>query len=198
MVRKDLPPAGITLREDVSRTLIWLLGGGLCAMSALAQSPAGSQADWDLRPRIEKFARNAGMLKPILDQIQPAKWTVEGGSDAYQKQQKSCADSLGYVQNALARWSAQPDKLSLMMETLVRSESLSQQAISLSGGVRRYQNPALAELLDAQLQIVEGDLEWLRGLSLDLAVQREKELDVAQREAQRCRVQILQSRPGKN
>jgi hypothetical protein len=175
-----------------------LLGGVLAAMGAAAQSHVGSQADWELRPRIEKVARNIGQLKPILDQIQPARWTVEGGSAAYQKQQKACVDGLGYVQNALARWAAQPDRLSLMLETLVRSASLSQQAISLSEGVRRYQNPAIAELLDSQLQSVANDLDWLGGLSLDLAVQREKELDVAQKEAQRCRTQILQSRPGKN
>ena len=117
---------------------------------------------------------------------------VEGGPEAYQKQQKACADGLNYVQNAIVRWSAQPDKLSLMLETLIRIESMDQQAISLSQGVRKYHNPAVADILDSMLNSLSGDLEWLRSQSLDMAQQREKELDVAQKEAQRCRSQILQ------
>jgi hypothetical protein len=96
------------------------------------------------------------------------------------------------VQNAVARWSAQPDKLSLMLETLIRIESMDQQAISLSQGVRKYHNPAVADILDSMLNSFSGDLEWLRSQSLEMARQREKELEVAQKEAQRCRTQILQ------
>ena len=72
---------------------------------------------------------------------------------------------------------------------------LDQQAISLSQGVRRYQNPAIADLLDSILGSLSSGLEWLRSQSLEMAQQREKELDVAQKEAQRCRTQILQPRP---
>jgi hypothetical protein len=166
---------------------------------ALAQqaAPQGAPPDWDQKPRIEKLGRNVQRLKPVVDQIQPATWTVEGGSEPYQKQQQSCEHELGYIQNAVARWSAQPDRLSLMLETLARVESMNAQALSLSQGVRRYQNPAVADLLDSMLQSLSGDLEWLRSQSLDLAQQREKELEVAQKEAQRCRTQILQPLPPK-
>jgi hypothetical protein len=165
------------------------------APATAAQAPAGAAPDWDQRPRIEKLGRDVALLKPIFDQIQPESWTVEGGSEAYQKQHKACLEGLSYVQNAIARWSAQPDRLSLMLETLVRIESLDRQAISLSQGVRRYQNPAVADLLDSILGSLSGGLEWLRSQSLEMAQQREKELDVAQKEAQRCRTQILQPRP---
>ena len=161
------------------------------ATPALQSSP-GAPADWEMRPRIEKLGTDVGQLKPVFDQIQPGSWTVEGGPEAYQKQQKACADGLNYVQNAIVRWSAQPDKLSLMLETLIRIESMDQQAISLSQGVRKYHNPAVADILDSMLNSLSGDLEWLRSQSLDMAQQREKELDVAQKEAQRCRSQILQ------
>ena len=157
-----------------------------------AQAPAGAPADWDMRPRIEKLGQNVGKLKPLFDQIHPGSWTIEGGPEAYQKQQKACSDGLGYAQNAIARWSAQPDKLSLMLETLTRIESVNQQAISLSQGVRKYQNPAVADILDSVLNSLSGDLEWLRSQSLEMSQQREKELEVAQKEAQRCRTQILQ------
>jgi hypothetical protein len=153
---------------------------------------AGSEADWDLRPRIDKLGHAIATLKPILDRVDPGQWAVEDGPAAYQKQLKSCQDEYGYVRNALARWSTQPNQLSLMLETLARIESLAQQAQSLARGVEKYQNPAVAELLIAQLQAMEGDLDWLRTQSLGLAVQREKELETAQKEAQRCRTQILQ------
>jgi len=165
------------------------------APATAAQTPAGAAPDWDQRPRIEKLGKDIAMLKPIFDQIQPGSWTVEGGSEAYQKQQKACLEGLSNVQNAIGRWAAQPDRLSLMLETLVRIESLDQQAISLSEGIRRYQNPAIADLLDSVLGSLSGGLEWLRTQSLEMAQQREKELDVALKEAQRCRTQILQPRP---
>ena len=165
------------------------------APAAAAQTPPSAAADWDQRPRIAKLGKDVALLKPIFDQIQPGSWTVDGGSEAYRKQHKACVDGLSNVRNALARWSAQPDRLSLMLETLVRIESLDQQAISLSQGVRRYQNPAIADLLDSILGSLSGGLEWLRAQSLEMAQQREKELDVAQKEAQRCRTQILQPRP---
>jgi hypothetical protein len=79
-----------------------------------------------------------------------------------------------------------------MLETLIRIESLNQQSMSLSQGVRRYQNPAVADILDSLLSSLSGDLEWLRSQSLEMAQQREKEVEVAQKEAQRCRTQILQ------
>jgi hypothetical protein len=162
------------------------------AASPASQATPGALSDWEMRPRIEKLGQNVGQLKPVFDQINPGSWTVEGGSEAYQKQQKACADGLTYVQNAVARWSAQPDKLGLMLESLIRIESMEQQAMSLSRGVRKYQNPAVADILDSMLNSLAGDLEWLRLQSLEMAQQREKELEVAQKEAQRCRTQILQ------
>jgi len=185
---------GCTLEVNVYQALIPLLFFFPATASA-AQAPPGAAPDWDQRPRIEKLGKDIALLKPIFDQIQPESWTVEGGSEAYRKQHKACLDGLSNVQNAIVRWSVQPDRLSLMLETLVRIESLDQQTISLSQGVRRYQNPAIADLLDSILGSLSGGLEWLRAQSLEMAEQREKELDVAQKEAQRCRTQILQPRP---
>ena len=165
------------------------------APAAATQAPAGAAPDWDQRPRIEKLGKDLAMLKPVLDRIDPGTWTVEGGPEAYQRQHKACLQDLSNVQNAIARWAAQPDRLSLMLETLVRIENLNLQAVSLSQGIRRYQNPAIADLLDSVLASLAGGLDWLRSQSLEMAQQREKELDVALKEAQRCRTQLLPPRP---
>ena len=165
---------------------------------AAAAPSAGGPADWDLRPRIDQLAAKIARLKPMFDQIHPETWTVEGGAAGYAKQAQGCAQGLSYSQNAAARWAAQPDRLSLMLETLVRLDSFHIQASSLSEGVRRYQNPAVADLLDAELIKFDAELGWVRTQALELAQQREKELEVAQKEAQRCRTQIFQSRPSKN
>ena len=165
------------------------------APAAAAQTPAGATPDWDMRPRIEKLGKDLTLMKPILDRIDPGTWTVEGGPEAYQRQHKACLEGLSNAQNTIARWEAQPDRLSLMLETLVRIENLNLQAFSLSQGIRRYQNPAVADLLDAVLVSLGASLEWLRSQSLEMAQQREKELEVALKEAQRCRTQLLQPRP---
>ncbi len=74
---------------------------------------------------------------------------------------------------------------------LVRLESLVQMASSLSQAVRRYQNPAIADLLDGEISAAGASRDWLRQHVSDLSILREKELSVAEQEAQKCRAQTL-------
>ena len=71
---------------------------------------------------------------------------------------------------------ARPDRLSLAAETLVRLESLIEHALSLSQAVRRYQNPAIAEVLESEISAAGASREWLRRHVMELASIREQEL----------------------
>lgn len=160
----------------------------------LLMQAAGVPAGWDLKPQVEKIGTDVARLRPLLERLQPATWTAAGASAAYEKQWKDCLDGIAYVQNAAARLSAKPDQLSIATETLVRLETLLEQASSLSQAVRRYQNPAVAEVIESEINAAGASRPWLRQHVMDLSVQREKELVVAESEAQRCRVQM--TRPG--
>lgn len=155
-----------------------------------AQSP-GIAPDWELKPQVEKISPEVARLKPLFDQLQPERWTAAGAPEAYGKQWKDCLEHIGYVQNAAARLAAQPSKLTLAVETLVRLETLLDLSSSVSRAVRKYQNPAVADLLDSEINAAGASRNWLRQHVMDLSSVREKELESAEKEAQHCREIML-------
>jgi len=159
---------------------------GIAILLLAAQAP-GIAPDWELKPRVEKIGPEVGRLLPLFLQLQPEKWTAAGASPAYEKQLKDCIEHIGYVQNTSVRFAAQPARLTLAVETLVRMEALLQLSSSVSGAVRRYQNPAVADLLDSEIVAAGASRDWLRQHVSELAAIREKELESAEKEAQRCR-----------
>jgi uncharacterized membrane protein len=63
---------------------------------------------------------------------------------------------------------------------------------SLVEGVRTYQNPALASIMQSVIAENSTNRDRLRQYLQDLASQKEQEFEVADREAQRCRAAMLQ------
>ena len=159
-------------------------------VSLLLQPPAGVLPEWELRPKIEKIAPEAARLAPLLNQLQPEKWVAAGAPEAYRRQWKDCLDAIPDIESTAARLTAKPLQLSLAVELLIRLETYLQHAASLSQAVRRYQNPAMAEILDGEVLAAGGSRDWLRQHVLDLSRHREAELDAAQSEADRCRTQL--------
>lgn len=162
----------------------------LFALQAPAPQP-GVAPDWDLKPKVQKIGPEVEKLRPVLQRLQPEKWTAAGAPVAYEKQYKDCVTAIGYVENAADRLAEQPTKLTLAVETMVRLESLIQMSSSISQAVRRYQNPAVADLLDGEIAEAGASRDWLRQHVSDLANLREKELAVAEQEAQKCRETTL-------
>jgi uncharacterized protein HemY len=65
--------------------------------------------------------------------------------------------------------------------------------------VRRYQNPAVAELIEAVAAEDQADLDRVEQFLIELATQKEDQLKVMDAEAQRCRGMLLKqpsAKPG--
>jgi hypothetical protein len=159
-------------------------------MGLLLQPPAGVMSEWELRPKIEKIPAEIERLTPLLSRLQPEKWTAAGAPEAYARQWKDCLDAIPQIEAIAARFAARPQQLSLAVETLVRLETVLQHGASLSQAVRRYQNPAMAEILEGELLAAGASRDWLRQHVLDLTKHREAELEAAHIEADRCRTQL--------
>jgi len=155
------------------------------------QQAPGVAPDWDLKPKAKQVGVEAARLRPIFNQLQPEKWTAAGAPQEYEKQWKDCVAEIAAVEDASARLAEQPSKLTLAVETMVRLEALVQLSSSLSQAVRRYQNPAVADLMDGEIGAAGASRDWLRQHVSDLAALREKELAVAEEEAQKCRASTL-------
>lgn len=163
------------------------------AAAAVAQTaaPTGVSSEWDIRKLLEGLDLQAQHLKPIIDQVKPEAWVSRGASDTYVAQWKSAQAELRYLLSAADGLSRDPEKLTLALDMFLRMQAMESTLGSLIEGIRKYQNPALADLAQSVLAENSSNRDHLQQYLRDLAAQKEQEFQVADREAQRCRGLLL-------
>jgi hypothetical protein len=159
----------------------------LLAVGASGQSVT---AEWDISKTISALSDQAKRLKPILDQLTPQEWVAKGAPQTYVTQWKGAEDELGYLVGSAQALEKQPERLTAALDTYFRLQSLEQRLNSLVDGVRTYQNPAVGDLLVGVLAENSSNRDKLRQYITDLADTKEKEFQIVDKEAQRCRGQI--------
>lgn len=172
----------------------WLLAGAL-ALCASAQEK-GIEPEWDIRPVLKEIAAHAQRMIPILEQIDAQVMAKNGAPDTYITQlnaSKVQAKALATEALALAN---SPDKLSADLATFFRMQSLEKTLLSIEEGIRKYWNPAVADLLNSQMAENGSNRDRFQRYILDLAATHEQECAVMDHEAQRCRG-ILAKQPPK-
>ena len=172
-----------------------------CAAALFAQPPAaapplGLETPWEMAPIFKELAEHAGRLLPLIEGANAQAWVTHGGaSDTYLAQRQSAleqARALAVEAKALA---ATPEKLSLGLQVMIRLQALDAMVGSLADAVRRYQTAREAqELLKVAAESGAGR-DRIQYYLVNLAAQREKEFEVMDREAQRCRGIITQAPP---
>lgn len=176
-------------------TFIFSALGQTPKSSPPAQAPAaqnGVTTEWDVRKLLDSLSQQAEHLKPVIDQVQPAAWQSKGAPEAYVAQWSAVQARLKYLIASTDAFSRQPERLSLGLEAYFRMQALESSFGSLVEGVRKYQNPALANLMQSLLAENSTNRDRLRQYLQDLSKQKEEEFEVADREAQRCRAAMLQ------
>jgi hypothetical protein len=160
-----------------------------------ASQPAANQglaSEWDARKMIDALSAQVQHLKPIIDQVQPDAWLSKGASETYVAQWSMAQTQLQYLISSSDAFSRQPDRLPLGLDIYFRMQAVDSTLGSLTEGVRKYQNPALASLMQSVIAENSTNRDRLRQYLQDLATQKEEEFRVADREAQRCRASLLQ------
>jgi hypothetical protein len=148
-------------------------------------------SEWDARKMIDALNTQAQHLKPLMDQIQPSGWIAKGAPEAYVAQWSSTEAQLKYLISSGEAFARQPERLRLGLDAYFRMESVESALGSLTEGVRKYQNPALASIMQAVIAENSTNRDRLRQYLEDLSTQKEQEFQVADREAQRCRAALL-------
>jgi hypothetical protein len=175
-------------------TLVFFLslasGGLLLGQTSQTPEP-GVASEWDARKMIDALSTQAQHLKPVVDQVKPADWVSKGASESYVAQWNTVQAQLKYLISASEAFSRQPERMQLGLETYFRMEAVESRLGSLTEGVRKYQNPALAMIMQAVIAENSTNRDRLRQYLTDLATQKEEEYQVADREAQRCRASLL-------
>ncbi len=165
-----------------------LLLVGAMALTACAQQPP------DVVKTLDAVSGYALRLDPILEQIRPQDWIAKGAPDTYVAQLGSTTAQMKGLSAAAKALEQRADRLPDVLKLLFRIESLEITTSSLEDGLRRYQNPALADLLSAARAENTPAREKLQQYALELAAEKDQQLQVMDREAQRCREDL--SRPG--
>jgi hypothetical protein len=152
----------------------------------------GVASEWDIRKLLDALSQQAEHLKPIIDQVQPAEWQSKGASATYLAQWDAAQAQLKFLLASTDAFSRQPERLPLGLDAYFRMQAMESTLGSLVEGVRKYQNPALASVMQTVVAENSTNRDRLRQYLQDLATQKEQEFEVADREAQRCRAALLQ------
>lgn len=160
--------------------------GTLIAPAVRAQQ-GGTATEWDIRKDLAAFNTTVQRVKPVLDQFRPLDWVQRGAPPVYETQLKNCRGELDNMGISIRNFSERPEKLTVALEAFFRMQSLELMLSSLSTGVRKYQNPALADLVEGYLGESAAGRDKLRQHIVELANAQEQELKVMDEEAQRCR-----------
>jgi hypothetical protein len=155
----------------------------------------GVSAPWDISQTVNALAAQAERLKPVLEQLTPEQWQSKGAPATYVTQWRAAQDEVGYVVRAANALSKQPEKLSLAFETYFRMQAVEAQINSLVEGVRRYQNPAVGDLMISVMAANSTNRDQLRQYITDLTETKEQEFQIADKEAQRCRANLVRQAP---
>jgi len=171
------------------------------AFSARAQSPpqqsAGLESDWDIAAVLREVSAHAARLLPLLDRADAGQWAAKGAPAAYAAQLQSSKEQAQALADDAKALAANPETLSAELQVLFREQGLETLLNSIAEAMRKYQNPAAAQELIAMAAESGANRDRLEEYVVNLASEREKEYQVMDKEAQRCRAVVLAPPPVK-
>lgn len=162
-----------------------LLAAGAAGQATTAGG--GVEAEWDVRTLLKALTASTQKLKPMLDQVNPGQWSDPQAKGAYAQLWKSGEEQIEYLSRTAASFSKEPERLTLALEVYFRLQSLHTTVTALVEGVRKYQNPAVGDLLASAMGESVNNGERLRTYITELAQTKEQEFKIMDQEAQRCR-----------
>jgi len=159
--------------------------------AAFAQS-GGIRPEWEVRKQLSALADHVQRISPLLAQLNPQDWVSHGAPAAYGDQLKRTRAEIDYLIGTTKELSARPEKLTAALEAFLRMQSVEVLLRSVTAGVRKYQNPAAADLLQSLIADTATDRDMLRDYLLELAADREQQFKIVDQEAHRCRSALVQ------
>ena len=165
----------------------------LLALPALAQQ-ASIMTDYDAAQLFNAVAEQTQKLAPMIEQINTPDWVSKGAAPTYTQLRDGALAQNKAIVTAMRELAQHPGKLSECMSALFRIQSMEMELISLDTGLRKYQNPALADLIGSLLAEGNRNRDRFRQYVVDLTGHKEQQFDVADKEAQRCRESLSKGR----
>ena len=144
-----------------------------------------------------KISERSEHLKPMFEQVQVADWIAKGAPETYTSQWNSLVEQNQAIEADMKAIAQHPEGMQDVMRALYRIHRFDSDLNALLVAVRRYQNPALADLIESVSVSDQPGVEKLQQYTLDLADATEKQLSVEDEEAQRCRASLASQPPAR-
>jgi len=158
---------------------------------ATPQQPAGLESDWEIAAVLQEISAHATRVLPLLDRADARQWAAKGAPDAYAAQLQSSKDQAHALADTAKALAGSPEMLSAELQVLLREQGLETLLGSVAEAMRKYQDVAAAQQLVALAAESGADRDRLEQYVVNLAAEREKEYQVMDQEAQRCRALVL-------
>jgi len=165
----------------------YLLIAVLLGLSTANAQERGLTPEWDIRAVLKEISAHAGRLVPVLEKCDPARWTEKDASESYLPQWRSCKAQAQALSGDALELTRNPERLPVALKVFFRMQSLEFSINSLGIGIRKYQNPAMADMLASVAGENGANRERFQQYIVELAGQREEEYKIMDHEAQRCR-----------
>jgi len=170
-----------------------LMGTLIFSCGAFCQQQTGnppSMPDEEVAALFSRISARAARIEPMLQQLHPNDWIAKGAPDTYLTQWNSIREQFTAIKSDMDDLAQHPDHLTDSMGALFRVQATQLALNSLMGGVRRYQNPALADLIESVAAEAGGDIDRFEKHLLEMATEKEQQFTLVDREAQRCRANL--------
>lgn len=155
------------------------------------QQPAGLESDWDIAAVLQEISAHATKVLPALDRADAPSWAAKGAPDAYAAQLQSSKDQARALADSAKTLAGNPETLSAALQVLFREQGLETLLVSVAEAMRKYQSADAAQELIALAAESGADRDRLERYVVNLASEHEKEYQVMDQEAQRCRALVL-------
>jgi hypothetical protein len=167
---------------------------GIALFLLACQSP-GLTPEWDTRAQAQRLGQEVLPLREMLAQLDPERWLSEGAPASLAQRRKRALAEIDALQQSAQDLAVEPGRLGLAVDTLDRLNTVLLESHWLAHAVRKYQNPAMADVLESRLEPFDRTRNGLRQYVIDLAMTREKEGELAERELQLCREKLVRPAP---
>ena len=163
----------------------------LGSFGGLEAQQEGVTPRWEIVAVVQRLDQSANDIRKMLSQVRPEEWVQQGASDAYIGQHNALRSDLSSLALSAQAMQRKPEKLSIAIDTYLWLDRVGSMLRSLTAAVRKYQNPALGELLETAGDRAAASENSLKPYLRQLAVEREAELEISHSEAQRCRETLV-------
>ncbi len=166
----------------------------IAAASGGSAQEEGMIPRWQVEDLASGIVKNVETAQKVVRALRPEVWVAKGAPEVYTEQHSTLLHEMQQVKLAAAALARQPERLTYAVDAFLWLDRVEALIGSVSGAVRRYHNSAIADLLDSARNRNADGIALLKQYTRQLAAHMEESMEVAHREAQRCRSAII-SRP---